>query len=238
MKNFLVTVPLLLACSALAHAGVILTFDLTDPGNIAMNPAYGNRVAAAIDAAGMYGTFGSGFTPNVTVSYGGGSFATYLVRWTTDYGDLVNVLENELDFDDRLTITLTADPGYLVRLYSFDLAGWPNADYTLNNVFVKDAANANLFSASNVLVKGAMNAGHDPRHTSFAFDPLVGSTLQIYIDLSGLGGNSDNIGIDNIAFDQVKVDTPGPGPAPIPEPSTWLSLGAGLAALIAARRRS
>jgi hypothetical protein len=235
MKKFLVTVPLLLACSALAHAGVILTFDLTDPGNIAMNPAYGNRVTAAIDAAGMYGTFGSGFTPNVTVSYGGGSPSAFLGRWTTDYGDLVNVLYNEDDGDDRLTITLTADPGYLVRLHSFDLGGWPNADYTLNNVFVKDEANANLFSASNVLVKGAAPA---PRRTSFAFDPLVGSTLQIYIDLSGLGGNSDNIGIDNIAFDQVKVDTPGPGPAPIPEPATWLSLGAGLAALIAARRRS
>jgi hypothetical protein len=228
MKNFLVQMPLLLACSAFAHAGVILTFDLNVAGNVAMNPAYGNRVASMSDAAGTYGMFGSGFTPNVTVSYAGATTSNGLTRWTTDYGDLVNVLENENDGEDRMTITLTADPGFLVRLYSFDLAGWPNSDYTLRNVFVKDAANNNLFSQSDVLVKGA---GAAPRHTSLTFAPLVGSTLQIYIDLSGLGGNSDNIGIDNIAFDQV-ADTA------VPEPATWLSLGAGLAILSAARRRS
>lgn len=218
-----------LAAMTSANAGVVLTFDLTASGVVAMDQNYGDRVASAMNAAGSYGTFGTGFTPNIVVDYAGGALNTTLTRWTTDYGDLVNVLENEDDGDNRLTITMTADPGFGVRLFGFDLGGWPNANYTIPNLFVRDGMGTNLFSQSNVLVKGA---APDPRHTSFDFAPgLEAQQIQIFIDLTGLGGASDNIGIDNIAFEQFVCD----GSA-VPEPSSFALLAAGAAGLLLARR--
>jgi hypothetical protein len=217
--------------AAVANAGVILTFDLTSAGNVGMDQNYGDRVTATSDTAGSYGAFGTGFTPNVVVSYAGspGSSPSNLTRWTTDYGDLVNVLENELDGDDRLTVTLVADPGFNVRLYSFSLGGWPDADYTIPNLFIKDGGGNNLSIQSNVLVRGATGT---PRHTDINFAPLISaSTVQIYIDLSGFGGLSDNIGIDNIAFDQV------PAANGVPEPGTWALFAGGFGTLLVFGRR-
>jgi hypothetical protein len=128
-----------------------------------------------------------------------------------------------------MTITFTADAGFNVRLYGFDLGGWPNANYTIPNLLVKNGAGTNLYSASNLLVKGAAPA---PRHTTIEFDtPLEANVLQIYINLAGLGGASDNIGIDNIAFDQTEADV-----NVVPEPSTWALLASGAIALFCSRR--
>lgn len=221
--------------AASLEAGVILTFDQTNPsiagGETIANQAYGDRVAATSDAVGGYGTFDTGFTQNIVVEYGDGAGPVNNTRlWATGYGDLTNVLYNNADGDDRLTVTFTADPGYVVRLHSFDLAGWPSADYTIAGVRVHNGT-TDLFSQTNVLVRGSLT--QNPRHTTFSFStPLEGEVLQIYINLTGLGGASDNIGIDNIAFSQF------PESAIVPEPSTFLtSAGAALLVILTRRRR-
>lgn len=209
---------------------MVLTFDQTDPPTVSggvVNQAYGDRVTAASDAAGSYGLFGSGFTPNVVVEYsdGGGPINNANI-WPNGFGDLLGVLFNNADGDDRLTVTFTADPGFLVQLHSFDMAGWLNADYTIAGVRVNDGT-VDLFSQSNVFVRGS--ASQSPRHTSFLFaTPLEAQVIQIYIDLTGLGAVSDNIGVDNIAFSQV-------GEA-VPEPATLFRAAAAGLLLIARRR--
>jgi hypothetical protein len=65
--------------------------------------------------------------------------------WQTGYGDLVNVAFGE-------------GPG--------ELAGWPEADYTIAAVEVFAGA-ATLYSATDVLVEGNASG---PRDTTFAFD--------------------------------------------------------------------
>jgi hypothetical protein len=131
-----------------------------------------------------------------------------------------------------MNILFTADPGFTVQVYGFDLGGWPSADYTIAGVSVFDGGTT-LFSQSNVLVEGNASG---PRHTSFEFAvPLAGSQLLVQVDYSNLPGNQqDNIGIDNVRFGQ--SPPPGPGPVPVPEPSTGLLLAISLAGLALRRR--
>ena len=231
-----------LAFAATALAGpadaTILTFD-TDTAhpfsNLPMDQAYGDRVTAANQGGASYGLGFEGLTPNVVVSYGGGFPGAELTRWSADYGDLVNVLENESDGDTLLRILFTADAGYMAKLFSFDLAGWPDSDYTIAGLSVTSGDTV-LYAASNVHVEGTNG------HSAFDFGAgLTGQTLAINIDLTGLGGASDNIGIDNIRFGQsppgVAIDTP---PAPVPEPEAWaiMLLGFGALGAVARRRRT
>jgi len=60
--------------------------------------------------------------------------------------------------------------------------------------------------------------------------PATGSVISVLIDLQGLRGNSDNVGIDNITFSQIAV-------APVPLPAALPLLLAGLGGLAIARRR-
>lgn len=215
-----------------AAQATVLTFDIdnTKPNvSLSMSQAYGDRVTAQIQSNATYGVGAEGFTPNVLVSYGVPT-AGSLIRWTTDYGDLTNILENEVDGSTYMDVLFTADPGYMVTLFGFDLAGWLRADYTLPaGVRVTSGADT-LFSQANVLVQGN---GVGPKHTSFDFGAgLTGQTLALRIDLTGMGNNSDNIGLDNIRFGQVS-----PAPTAVPEPSAWALMILGLAGAGGAMRR-
>jgi len=178
-----------------------------------------------------YGNEGEGFTPNVTVDY----FSDASVKlWNAQYGDLSNILFATAPLSgttpNSLNILLTADPGFQVELYHFDLAGWANADYIINGVSIFDNSST-LFSQSNVLVEGDLTG---PRHTSFDFGiPLLAQQLRIEIDLSNIaGGQQDNIGIDNIRFGQNP-------PAVVPLPAAYWLFGSGLLGLVgSARKRS
>lgn len=225
-----------LALAAVLTAGAadatVLTFDIdnTKPNNsLSMSQAYGDRVAAEVQDNATYGVGAEGFTPNVLVSYGVPANGS-LIRWTTDYGDLTNILENEVDGSAYVDVLFTADPGYMVTLFGFDLAGWLRADYTLPaGVRVTSGADT-LFSQSNVLVQGN---GVGPQHTTFDFGAgLTGQTLALRIDLTGMGNNSDNIGLDNIRFGQVAPTT-----TAVPEPSAWAMMILGLAGAGGALRR-
>ncbi len=194
---------------------------------------YGDRVTGSpMAVAGgqfTYGNGGEGFTPNVVVDYFSGADVGL---WTVQYGDLTNVLFARAPLSGTiagsLNVRLTADPGYQVQLYHFDLAGWPNADYTIDavNIFGNGAT---LFSLANVLVEGDANG---PRHTSFDFSsPLTAAQLLIQIDIGNIAASSqDNIGMDNIRFGQ----TP---PAAIPVPAASVLFGSGLVLLAARFRR-
>src|SRR5207249_3545795 len=128
-------------------------------------------------AGHSYGTAG-GFTPNVVVSYSGGSATgtAQLTVWSIDYSDLINVLENELDGDTALKVTLTADPGFRVSLTSFDLGGWPHLDHTIPTLSVVETTAGTQFTESNVHIEG------DSGHTSKTFaTPITGQELTIVI---------------------------------------------------------
>jgi hypothetical protein len=201
----------------------VLTFDITGStfGNDSPIPAtYGNRASGASQGGpgGLtfgYGNFGEGFTPNVAVSYGQpASFAN------TGYGALVNVAYGS---GGVFSMTFTADPGFNVSLYSFDLAGLDQS-YQINSVSVLSGATT-LFTQSNVIVNGSSNG---TGVTSFAFNPiLTRSTLTVQVNASNLGANGANIGIDNIRIAQVVV----------PEPSVTALAIAGAALGVALTRR-
>ena len=206
-------------------AGVVLTFDhnpLTNFERIDQN--YGDRVTTSPDAAGhQYGFVDDGFgtTPNVELAYGG----SLPSLWTTGYGDLVNILFNDQDGETSLNLTLTADPGFEVGVFSFDLASFSNAGQTIPGLQVIDTvSNATLFSQGSTDVTGTA-------HENFAFSGgLFARNLTIDIDLTGLGTVSDNIGIDNVYFVQREMY-----PVPVPA-AVWL-FGSGLIGLMAIARR-
>ena len=189
-----------------AVSGTIV--EPTSPGaNVPQD--YGDRVTGSpMDVLGgqfTYGNEGEGFTPNIVVDYfSGGNVAL----WTVQYGDLNNVMFSTAN-SNHMNVQLTADTGFDVLLYGFDLAGWPNADYTIDAVSVFSGGTT-LFSQNNVVIEGDFTG---PQHTSFDFaSPLSGSQLLIEIDFNNItGGIQDNIGIDNIRFGQ------NPPPV-IPEP--------------------
>lgn len=216
----------------------ILTFDETrssSAGNpviptvsgFAVPDDYGDRASgpsvAVPGGAFTYGEAGEGFTPDVVVDIFSGSASPSgpgTSLWETQYGDLLNVVFGN-NGSQSLSVVLTADPGFDVLLYGFDLGGWPDTDYTVAGVRVRSGSTL-LFADTDVLVEGDFTG---PRHTSFAFaTPLVGPQLAIEIDTSNLAaGQQDDIGIDNVRFGQT--------PPPVPEPGAGLLAGLGLGAL-------
>lgn len=196
---------------------------------------YGDRVTGSSMAvpggAFTYGNGGEDFTPNVVVDYFSGNNVSL---WTIQYGDLTNVMFASAG-SNVMSLRLTADPGFDVLLYAFDLAGWPLSDYTINEVTITSGGTT-LFSQSNVLVEGNATG---PGHTSFDFtSPLMGPDLLIDIDFANIvAGQQDNLGIDNIRFGQ--NPPPGITPTRIPEPGSLALFGVGLAVLrrIGSRKR-
>lgn len=179
-------------------SATVLTFEPRGGDGTAIDSAYGSRVTSPAQGGFVYGSAG-GFTPNVVIEYG--PVTDDVHRWSGDYGDLQDVIYREAEGAGILTVTLRADPGFLVVLRRFDLAGWPNTDYTINGVQVLDGAGTVVFSQPDAAIRGASGS---PRHTGFDFgpSPLVAQVLTMQIDSRNLGGGSDNIGIDNIEFSQ------------------------------------
>lgn len=218
-----ITFSLLIGASALSNA-TVLTFDIS--GNTAgqlVQQAYGDNVTAATMGSFSYGS-AHGFTPDVTTSYIGLGNQTDLNWWSTGYSDLTNVVEYEPDGDPGYAISLGASTGNLVSLHDFDLGNF-GAQITIPGLTVKDGTNNVLFSQSNFVLPGSGTMTH--LHFDFNSAPLTAQSLTITLDLSGLGGNSDNVGIDNIGFSQSAV----------PEPATLAALGIGALALLKRRRK-
>ena len=203
-------------------AGTILTFDVTGIQNFQdINQAYGDRVAAAADGAGTYGTDDGTYTSNVVVEYGAPDEDPAL--WTTGYGDLSAVYFNDADGDTTLTARFTADAGYVVDLVRFDIASYASAGRTIQGAQAIDAAtNLVLWSIGSTLITGA---------THLTLAPAVSARdIRIVIDLTGLGTFADDVGLDNVLFAQRVATTP------VPEPSVLSMLMLGLPAWVAGRK--
>lgn len=185
----------------------VLLFEPPPGGSVILPPRvsddYGDRVTATSQGGFIYGDAG-GFTPNVVVSY---VPAAEIRRWNSDFGDLQSVIfrggpVRRVGGAGVLEVTMTADSPLMVTLTSFDMAGWPNVDYTINTVQVVDGFGTAHFSQDNALIQGDLDSG--PRHSTFQFDPpLTSQSLTIRFDSSNLGSKSSYIGIDNITFGQV-----------------------------------
>jgi hypothetical protein len=137
--------------------------------------------------------------------------------WNTAYGNLTNIIYAREDIG-ILDVTLTADPGFEVVLDSFDLAGWPNTDYTINSVEVLTGSTT-LFSQNNVFISGSTRTSFNTSNLG----SLAASTLTIRFNAANLGFTSDNIGLDNLQFSQRSTTPP---PVGTPEPSALVALGA------------
>lgn len=186
-----------------AFADTVLTFNINGIANFQnINQAYGDRVVAAADLVGTYGTTDSTYTPNVVVEYGSPGEDPAL--WTTGYGDLTNVYFNDLDFDTTLTTRFTADPGFLVNLISFDIASFLSAGQTIVGAEARDAAtNSLLWSIGPTFITGTTHLMLSPN--------AIANDVRLVIDLTGLGGVSDDIGLDNIRFAQQLAAVPDGG---------------------------
>src|SRR5262249_18263316 len=112
-----------------------------------------------------------------------------------------NIFAQEgLSFEMRLV----ADPGYVVTLSSFDMAGWYHLDFpSIASVSVEDGHGNVLSSQTKVTIFGAMGG---PQHTHFDLANVTAPELRIKFDSTtdGMGTvlDSDDVGIDNIVFSQ------------------------------------
>lgn len=213
--QFVATCLATLLCSS--ASATVLTFDLASTtGDIGLPLGYGDRVTATTMGDFLYGAAG-GFTPNVEVQY-----APTLTRWSTGYNELINVIENEADGDNGYSVTFTADAGFNVLLSSLNMGNW-GAAISVPGMTVTDGNGNILFSESNI----ALDVSTSPTSRFFNFgNNVVANQLIIQIDTTGLGGNSDNVGLDNIQFSQV---------VPVPA-AVWL-FGSGLLGLVGVSRR-
>jgi len=201
----------------------ILTFDIPNLTNF-QNAIqdYGDNVTGLVDGTGSYGVGAEGFTANITAEYG----TIDPAYWTSGYSDLTNVLFDDADSRGPLELILTADAGYSVALYDFDLGAF-GADRTVTSVRVTDETSTVLFESLGDTISGATHSDY------FFSSPLSGQSLTITIDQILLGGASDDVALDNIRFGQFENQN-----APVPEPATMTLLGMGLVGLAARRRKT
>ena len=205
----------------------VLTFDVDPPvtnfENI--NQDYGDGVTSTTMPGNLqYGENGEGFTPDINVDYGPGGADPAL--WSTGYGDLSNILFKDTDGFDYLHVTLTAAPGYLVELHSWDMSAYTSAfssDPTIDSVRVLDSEGAELLLLNNQSISRT-------GHTSFDYSvsPFIDDQLVLEFNAGNLGGVSDDIALDNITFAQRAV----------PEPGAVLLLLVGICGLTCRARRA
>jgi hypothetical protein len=171
-----------------------------------------------------YGNLGEGFTPNVTVSYG--PYPESASVWWDGFGDLSHVIFTNVR--SAFDVTLVADPGFLVNLHGFDLAGWPFWDYTIGTIEILDGELNVLFKQNGAYVEGDSTG---PRHSHFEFDDIQASTLILHFDVTNLFSYYWNIGLDNVRFSQLEagassffasINESANESTPVPEPNSAL----------------
>lgn len=200
-----------------AASATVLTFDA--PLSIGdIDQTYGDNVTSTTVGGYNYGA-DEGFTPNVTVSYNNPRARV----WFRSYGSLTRVLYEEVDGTGVLVVTMTADPGFNVRLHGFKIASIDSSGETVGLINVSNESGS-LFNATDFEVSGTT-------FTQLDFAPtVVGSELTLTIDATNLGGENDEIGIDDIVISQMLETN-------IPEPSSVVLTSIGFMGLLARRRR-
>lgn len=180
----------LIAVTSTAQA-TVLTFD--GIGNPDAHPAipndYGDRVTATTDINGyQYVVDADDFTPNIQVDYVGSAANPTFELWN-GYGDLVSAMGDN-DFGVPGEVVFTPDPGFAVRLNSFDIAGFGDNFPVL--IQVLNGADEVLYSNSTT----APGVGH----LSPLPSPITGATGDVLrLRIEDLGDTA----LDNINFSQV-----------------------------------
>lgn len=182
--------------------GTELTFTIDGIGNFGDIPDdYGDRVVMLDDGSFHYDEHGEGFTPNIEVDYPNtnGIDPSW---WGSGYGDLVGIYFENADGNGQGEIVLTADYGYEVALYGFDMSAYGSvfsSDPTINAVRVMGCSAEPLFEELDAVIS-------ETTHTSYDFaQPLRAREIRIQFDTANLGNLSDDIAFDNILFGQVAV---------------------------------
>jgi len=152
------------------------------------NTNYGDRVDAQTIGPDSYEGVAP-YTPNVMVDFPGNTG-----RRTSGFGDLRASVYSP---SGPLQIELVADPGFAVRLDSFDLAGF-FGDRTAGTIEIQDIDGVVLWSATDFLAPGTGHA-----HLDFT-DPIVQSSI-IRIVIDNVSGDDGNVAIDNLRFHQVEL---------------------------------
>lgn len=149
-------------------------------------------------------SMGNGWTPNIVVAYDTLTPAFVpasrgLGTWGGGYGNLDTVAFPNIppaDFGNYLGAWwFTPDPGYVVRINSFDMGGFSFTDQESQPIYIRTSSGQVLWDGSGH-VEG--NNGHS------TFSPNVASSETLYI----IFGDNWNVGIDNINFDQAAVPEP------------------------------
>lgn len=238
---------------ASVSAATVLTFD-TGQGSPSPVPTnYGNRVGdpSTFQPSTFHYGSGGGITPNVNVVYSpmlrlGGTANPF--DPSRVFGDLTNVIYRDREAlsggePGIMQISFFADPGYEVRLHSFDIAAVYNSitgqgeDLFAKSIKVIGSGGLVLFSLdfsptdlnptspTSTFVPGTAPLTH--RHFDFEAAPFQSQSITIRIDLNNyitIGGSKvDRFGLDNVKISQ----TPTPG----------ASLLLALAACVAGLRR-
>lgn len=207
----------LVALSASSSA-TLLHFDglgLANYGDIPSN--LGSFASTAVTGVSQ----GSAWTPNVAVSMSsvladGSLGASNLDFWNTSYGDLTDVaFPVSSGWFGR--VKLTADPGFLVTINSFDLGGYPGTNLTASRIRIYNSLGNVVWNQDGTTVIGA-----GPSHSSYA-PAITDSTLTLEY------GDNWNIGLDNLNFTQS---------VPVPEPLSISALALGGLALLKRRKKS
>lgn len=211
-RNLIVPVCLALSCmlvSAGRSAASVLIFETEGGGTLASTALdgsgvnYGNRVTNAVQDGYRYGLSG-GETPNVIVNYGTNPTGSSFYGFHEGFGDLEYVVygKDDVGITDSISeLSLIADPGYKVLLFSFDMAGFPFTERTLSSITILDGFDNVLYFDTDVLIQGNLDG---TAHTSFTFaDPLEANVLKIRINTTITPDTY--VAFDNIAFGQVIV---------------------------------
>ena len=158
-------------------------------------------------AGGFTYTGTGGFTPHVTAAFGSQTAAagSGMFTWNAGYNDLVGVIYGAINGGAtttevaELAVTLSADPGHVATLESFDIGNW-GAAVNLPYVRVVDETGAILFEDLHV----DLNPNTSPDEKNYVLSPAPqGQILTLEISVAGLGTIADNVGIDNLTFGEL-----------------------------------
>jgi hypothetical protein len=198
----------LLALTTALAFGQTTTLPFDAISHISLVNGYGDRVTGATSGGFTYGGSGT-FTPNVEVAFGSldNGNTNYLFPWGGGYNDLINVVyastSGVAGIPAEMVVTLIADPGFRVALEAFDIGNWGPA-IALPYVRISDQNGAVLFEELNV----ALNASTSTVERNYVLNPApTAQILTLRISLEGLGGNADNVGLDNVTFRQQSATT-------------------------------
>ena len=232
----------------------VLTFErdggpLVNYAGSAWPANYGDRVAtlsyippnysAYVLPTWFYGAAG-GFTPHIRADYRvtqDHEVEAWGHSTGGDYGDLSQVFSGTgaSTDNDYIKVILTADPGYLVLLSSFDIAN-KVGDRPLHSLQII-ADGSTVFSQSNVPIEGGTTAGVDFSHFAGSWQGnQITLLLEATFDSVLYNTNPDEaqarhisrFGLDNVSFSEVAVPDGG---------SSAVLLSMACAGVFALRRR-